>query len=97
MDSDCSSNSRPNARPQTASSHSMRNLNTLTYLTVVLNFFIVIAAGHGIAFIGLLEIFLFPYISSEDFSFSLSDTYENSLGAVALVSLVGQCLLIFQR
>jgi hypothetical protein len=65
--------------------------------TLVLNLLIIIAAGHGGAFLGLLEIFWLPNfygIGTEDFSFSLTSSYEKTLRFVALLSLVGQIFLI---
>jgi len=72
----------------------MRDFRALTSWTVVTNFFIVIGAGHGIAFLGLIEIFWIPYINREDFSLSLTAPYDKSLYAAALFSFVGQVLLI---
>ena len=70
---------------------------TLTIWTIVLNFFIPIAAGHGIAFLGLIEIFWIPNfydIATEDFSFSPASGYDKTLGFVAILSLTGQLVLI---
>jgi len=72
----------------------MRDFRALTSWTVVTNFFIVIGAGHGIAFLGLIEIFWIPYIKSEDFSLSPTAPYDKSLYTAALFSFVGQVLLI---
>ncbi len=75
----------------------MTNFKRLTIWTIVLSFLIIIGAGHGIACVGLLEIVgLFHKfnIGTEDFSFSLTESYDNSLSVVALFALVGHILLI---
>lgn len=76
----------------------MTNFTTLTFWIIILNFFIMIGAGHGIAPIGLFEIGLIFHgfgINTKDFSFSLSASYDKSLVAAALFSLIGQLLLTF--
>jgi len=75
----------------------MTNIKRLTIWTFVLSFFIIIGAGHGIACVGLLEIVgLFHKfnIGTEDFSLSLTASYDKSLAAVALFALVGHIFLI---
>ena len=75
----------------------MTNFKPLTIWTIVLSFLIIIGAGHGIACVGLLEIIgLFHKfnIGTEDFSFSLTASYDKSLSVVALYALVGHILLI---
>lgn len=76
----------------------MRSFRYLTIFTVLFNFLIVIAAGHGIVFIGLLEIFWLPQfysIGTDDFSLSFTSPYDKVTGAAAFLSLVGQIFLIF--
>lgn len=75
----------------------MASIKRLTILTIVLNFFIIVGAGHGIGTIGLLEIFWLPQfysIGTEDFSYSLNSSFDQILGFVALLSLIGQLLLL---
>jgi hypothetical protein len=75
----------------------MTNIKRLTVWTIVISFFIIIGAGHGIACVGLLEIVgLFHKfnIGTEDFSLSLTASYDKSLAAVALFALVGHIFLI---
>ena len=75
----------------------MKNLKRLTIWTIILNFFIVIGAGHGIAPIGLFEIAaLFHGFEVMDglFSLSLTNSYDKSIAAAALFSLIGQSLLV---
>lgn len=74
----------------------MKN-KTLIITTIIFNFFIIIFAGHGIGFMGLLEIawMRFSYgIGTEDFSVSLKDSYDKTLGFSAMLSLIGQLILI---
>ena len=69
----------------------------LIILTLLFNFFIPIFAGHGIGFLGLIEIFWLKFsygIGTENFSYSLKDSYDKTLGFVALISLIGQVILI---
>jgi hypothetical protein len=72
----------------------MKNINKLTIIIVVLNLLIVIAAGHGFGILGLIELFWFPYnVSKYDIQTSL-DSYDKSLPFVALLSLIGQIVLL---
>ncbi|MEI9955207.1 MAG: hypothetical protein WDM90_02630 [Ferruginibacter sp.] len=75
------------------------NIKRLTILTIILHFFIIIAAGHGIACIGLSEIIGLRYfygIGGENFSFSLIAEYEKSLGASALFAFIGHLVLLYR-
>ncbi len=74
----------------------MTRFSKLTIWTIILDFLIVVAAGHGIGFLGLFEIFWFPQfygMGTEDFSATLTGSFDN-IGFVAFISLVGQLLLI---
>jgi hypothetical protein len=76
----------------------MTSLKSPTICTVVLNFFILVGAGHGLACLGLMELaglFHRFEIGTEDFSLSLSANYDRSLGPAALICLIGQILLLF--
>ncbi|MER2998704.1 hypothetical protein [Pontibacter populi] len=68
-------------------------MKRLTILTVVFNFLIVVGAGHGIGFLGFIEIVLFNYLKY-DFSFSPFANYNQSLAAVGLFALIGQIILL---
>jgi hypothetical protein len=73
------------------------NFKRLTIWTIVLSFLIIIAAGHGIACVGLLEIIGLLHkfnVGTEDFSLSFTASYDKSLSATALFALFGQILLI---
>lgn len=75
----------------------MTNFKRLTIWTILLSFFIIIGAGHGIACVGFLEIVgLFHKfnLGTENFSLSLAASYDKSLSAVALFALVGHVFLI---
>ena len=72
------------------------SIKSQTVCTIVLSFFIIIGAGHGIACIGLLEIGgLFNFFSFSDEHLSLLPTgsYDESLGAAALFALIGHIIL----
>ena len=77
----------------------MKNFKSLTIWTIILDFSIIVGAGHGVACIGLLEIFHIigivtgHRINDDYLSLSLTASYDKSLGAVALFSLIGQILL----
>jgi hypothetical protein len=75
----------------------MTKITKLTIWTIVLSFFILIGAGHGIAFIGLFEIAGLSHkfnIGTERFSF-LPTSYIQSLPVAALFALIGHiCLFI---
>jgi len=79
------------------SRHSMTNQKKLITRTVISNAFIVVGAGHGIGFLGLIEIAWLPqlyWIGTEDFSLSPASSYDKTLGLVALLCLAGQLLLL---
>jgi hypothetical protein len=72
------------------------SIKAQTIWIIVLSFFIIIGAGHGIACIGLFEIFglqyLFGIISGEQ-SLLPTASYEASLGAAGLFALIGHIIL----
>jgi len=78
----------------------MTNFKSLTIWTIVLNFFILVGAGHGLACIGLLDVFWIVatltgrHINQGFVSFSLTGSYEQSLGAAVLLSFLGQVILL---
>ena len=72
----------------------MRNVNRLVILTIVFNFFILIGAGHGIGFLGLIE-FLGPNeFVQGDVKFSLTGKYDDRLFTAATIAAVGQIILL---
>jgi hypothetical protein len=78
----------------------MTNFKSLTIWTLVLDFFILVGAGHGLLCIGILEILSIiavvtgHFISSGFSSFSLTASYDDSLITVGIFSLLGQILII---
>jgi dipeptide/tripeptide permease len=75
----------------------MNKFRSETIWTVVLNFFILIGAGHGLTSIGLIEVWgilnKFEF-NAEYFSFSLTASYEDSFGPVAILFLAGQISIL---
>ncbi len=71
----------------------MKSVNRLVILTIVFNFLILIGAGHGIGFLGLIEIFGLNEFIKGDVKFSLTGDYDNRLFTAATIALVGQIVL----
>ncbi|MFA6087876.1 hypothetical protein [Mucilaginibacter sp.] len=70
---------------------------TLTYWVLITNCLILIGAGHGAGPLILFEAILFATVHSyNDYNFCIgfNCTYDNSLLAVAFISLIGQILLV---
>src|ERR1700722_10613079 len=80
-------------------SYFMRDFRSLTVWTILLNLLIPVGLGHGLAPMGMLEIFFLFDILTQNFphydyfSWSLTGAYEQSLGAAALLFSAGQILL----
>jgi hypothetical protein len=72
----------------------MKDYRILTNWTITTNLLIVIGAGHGIGVLGLIEILLLPTRLEEGITFSIHASYDERLGAAALLSLFGQLLMI---
>ncbi|QHT69999.1 hypothetical protein GXP67_26815 [Rhodocytophaga rosea] len=72
----------------------MKEYRKLTNWTIVFNLLIVIGAGHGIGILSLIEVFLLPEILVDGLTFSFQSTYEKRLEVAALLSILGQCMLI---
>lgn len=72
----------------------MKIINRLIILTTVFNFLILIGAGHGIGFLGLIEIIGFKDFFQGDTMFSLTGSYDDRLFSSATIALVGQITLI---
>jgi hypothetical protein len=72
----------------------MRENENVTAITIVLNAFIIVMAGHGIAPIGLLICFWFPYVDDPDFKFAIFQSYQESVGVACLFSCLGNLVLI---
>jgi len=71
-------------------------IKKLTIWTIVLSVIIIIGAGHGIGFLGLMEIggFINRFkIGTENFSLSLNSSYDNSIFPSALFALLGHLFL----
>jgi hypothetical protein len=75
----------------------MKNDKSITIWILIINLLIIVVAGHGIACLGLIEIFWLPQFygfSTNDFSLSLAISYDKSLGIAAMFSIFGQIMLI---
>ena len=72
----------------------MKSINRLLILTIVFNFFILIGAGHGIGFLGLIEFLGFNEFIQGDVKFSLTGNYDDRLFTAATIALVGQIILL---
>jgi len=68
---------------------------TLRILTLIFNLLIIIGAGHGIGPLALLEFLSVRELLTRDFQFNISGRYDERLLTVGLISLLGQCVLIF--
>lgn len=66
-------------------------LKKLIISTLILNLLILVGAGHGIGFLGMLEIVI---LISEDFIYSFGDDYQKLQAIAAILSLFGQLVLI---
>ncbi|HNN72719.1 MAG TPA: hypothetical protein PKG89_15830 [Ferruginibacter sp.] len=75
----------------------MFNIKTLILLLLILHAVIVFPAGHGIGLLIFAELFWLPHfygIGTEDFSIAITDPLSQTIGFIALLSLVGQLLLL---
>jgi len=67
-------------------------IETNIAVTIGCSFFIIIAAGHGIAPLVMMEYWI---LVSDSYQISLSITdYESAIGAAALSSLLGQVIML---
>lgn len=75
----------------------MFNIKTLILLVLILHAVIVFPAGHGIGFLIFAELFWLPQfygVGKEDFSIAITDPLSQTIGFIALLSLVGQLILL---
>jgi len=69
-----------------------RALQTRIAITVVCNIVIITPAGHGIAFLGLIE-YATLVKRAYEFTYVLRN-YESALGTAAMFSLMGQVIML---
>jgi hypothetical protein len=67
-------------------------LNRIKILVLILNLLIIVGAGHGGAPLILFEVFSLKDLG--EFKINISGSYEDRIATAALVSLVGQIILI---
>lgn len=75
----------------------MFNIKSLILLVLILHAVIVFPAGHGIGFLIFAELFWLPQfygVGTEDFSIAITDPLSQTIGFIALLSLVGQLILL---
>ena len=78
----------------------MKSINRLLILTIVFNILILIGAGHGIGFLGLIEVIGLKAFFQGDVKLSLTGSYDDRLFTSATIAIVGQIMLViayFQR
>ncbi len=71
----------------------MKTINRLLILTIILNFLIPVGAGHGIGFLGLIEIMGLSQLVHGDAIFSFTGDYDNRLFTAATIAIAGQIIL----
>ena len=69
-------------------------MNKLKTWTIVLNFFVIVGAGHGVATVGIFGIWGFKELISGDFVINIMGDYEERLRTGGLISVVGQFILL---
>lgn len=57
----------------------MKSINRLLVLTIIFSVFILVGAGHGIGFLGLIEVIGLREIFRGDTEFSLIGNYDDRL------------------
>ena len=72
----------------------MKSINRLIVLTIVFNFLILIGAGHGIGFLGLIEIIGLSEFFRGDVKFSLTGNHDDRLFTAATIAAIGQIILL---
>jgi hypothetical protein len=72
----------------------MNNHKRLTIWTLVANFFIVIAAGHGIGTIGLLQVLAVSSLFGTDDFLSPKEFFQHPLGWLVITNFIGQLFVI---
>lgn len=71
----------------------MKSINRLIILTTLANFLILIGAGHGLGFLGLIEIIGLKDFFQGNVKFNVTGGYDDRLFSSAIIALVGQIIL----
>lgn len=72
----------------------MNTSRKLKIWTIVCHGIITILAGHGVVFLFVIEILTFPYLTKENFSFSLK-AVDGHLPVIGFLTFLGQAALLF--
>ncbi|OKS89191.1 hypothetical protein [Mucilaginibacter polytrichastri] len=70
------------------------NIKRMVTWALLTNMLILVGLGNGTGFMVIVEAILIPLLLNDTFYFSLSDTYAQLLPTAALLSLIGQVLMI---
>jgi hypothetical protein len=76
------------------SGYRMATVNKFILITLICNLLVIVAIGHGAAPIGLVEPMFLTEIFARETKFSLLGGYSSRLPACALISLVGQFIIL---
>jgi hypothetical protein len=71
----------------------MTTSRKLKIWTIITHAFIVVGFGHGIITLGFIEVFWFPYITKDGFTFFFNSSFEARLPTIGLLTLIGQASL----
>jgi hypothetical protein len=72
----------------------MATINKLILITLICNLLIIVGIGHGATPLGFVEPMLLSEILTGETKFSLLGGYSSRLPACALISLVGQTIML---
>ena len=71
----------------------MRFINRLLVWTIVLNFFILIGAGHGVGWLGLIEFYVIEGFREGYGKLTLTGKFDDRVWTAAIVAAPGQIIL----
>ncbi|WP_299834825.1 hypothetical protein [uncultured Tenacibaculum sp.] len=71
----------------------MTGKKTVKIFTIVSHALIILGVGHGIGFMGLIDVASIPNLIS-DYGFTLKGSFSDRIMSIGLISLVGKVLLL---